>query len=495
MKKNLDSLLEYNLCSSDSSGASNVIKSRKFNIVWRFFFGLYFNVLKKVEDQEPLDIKKAIETFDPHTDALVLCHCAFEAKNQSVSHEIIKLLNKLSNLLSISLTTSIVPNTAHDCAAVIYVLDNIPECNNVEITFFNCRVTDTLIFSLADVLERKGGRLQITKLDLRFNKITDKGIQYLSNRASTAFQYLQRLHLLSNVIGGEGVKQIMTALTNNSLSTLGLSLNPLKECGMQELENAIGCNKLANLRHLDIIHSLTEDADINGGLLVTLLEAILNHCPHFSSLDVSDNNLGVPGAIALGRSMSQLTQNKTGSILCMNEVMLGDEGLVAFINNLQGSCYLNELQIKKNDIHAIGISCLANGMHSQMIVMEGGISQIFLDDNPLGLDGTVEVAKVLSMCSSCQIIELNRCQLAVSTVDNATCTARDIGLQLCSMSQPSQMQILNLTGNNFTGEGIYVLAGLMFKCPLVYPGPYQPDGVTMWVYTACTMSHRIAYIP
>lgn len=467
VQTNLDSKLEYFLCSSNSSGASNVIKSKKFAIVWRFFFGLYFNVLKKIEDQKPLDIRKAVEAFDPHTDALVLCHCAFEAKSQSVSCEIVKRFTKLSNPLSISLTTSIVPRTAHDCAAVIYVIDNIQECNNMDITFFNCRVTDAILKTLTDVLERKHGRLQITKLDLRFNKITDKGIQYLFNRGSVAFQSLQSLHLLSNKIGGEGVKYVTTVLASSGLSRLGLSLNPLKESGMQELEKAIHSGKLANLRQLDIIRSLTSDADINGALLATLMEAILSHCPHFNNLDVSDNNLGVPGAIALGRSVSQLTQNKTGSVLCMNEVMLGDEGLIAFINNLQSSCCLDELQVKKNGIHGIGISHLANSMHSQMIMMEGDTSQFLLDDNPLGLDGTVEVAKILSMCSSCQTIELERCQLALNTMDNTAYTVRDIERQLCSMSQFSKIGFLRLDGNNFTGEGIYILAGFMYMCPLV----------------------------
>ena len=367
VKTNLDSQLEHFLWSSDTSGASNVIKSKKFAIVWRFFFGLYFNVLKKVEDREQLNIQKAIEIFDPHTDALVLCHCAFEAKNQSVSRKIIKHFTKLSDL---SLTSSIVPKTAHDCVAVIYIVDNIQECDNVEITFFNCRVTDVLIIALANVLERKCGRLQITKLDLRFNELTDRGIQYLFTRASAAFQSLRRLHLLSNRVGGEGVKYVTTILANSGLLQLGLSLNPLKESGMQELEGAVHSDKLANLRQLDIIHSLTGDAEINGAILAKLMEAILNHCPYLKSLDVSDNDLGVPGAAALGRSVSQFTQNKTGCILCMNEVMLGDEGLIAFINSLQGPCSFHELQIKKNGIHGIGISHLANSMCLQMINME-----------------------------------------------------------------------------------------------------------------------------
>ena len=470
VKTNLDSQLEYFLCLSDSSGASNVAKSRKFAIVWRFFFGLYFNLyFKEKKDHELLDIKQAIEAFDPHTDALVLCHCAFEAKNNSVSNQIIQRLTKLSNLFSISLTKSIIPRTAHDCAAMIYVIDNIQECSNMEITFFNCHIRDAQIKALTDVLVRKQGMLQITKLDLRFNKLTDKGIGDLFNRSSTAFQSLQHVHLLSNRIGGEGIKYVTTVLANNGLSQLGLSHNPLGVSGMRELRNAIHGGKLANLRQLDIIRTLTSDAELNGELLATLMEAVLAHCPCLNNLDVSDNNLGVPGATVLGRSLSQLTQSKTGSILCMNEAKLGDEGLIAFVNNLQGPCHLDELQLKKNHIHGTGIQYLADSMCSQKIRMEGNLSQFFLDDNPLGLDGTLEVAKMLSMCDISQAIELKGCQLAISTVAVKTHTAKDIGQQLCSMSQRmhSPIGILHLSANGFTGEGIHILAGFMHLCPFL----------------------------
>ena len=466
-KTNLDSQLEYFLCLSDNSRASNVTKSQKFAIVWRFFFGLYFNLyFKEKKDHELLDIKQAIEAFDPHTDALVLCHCAFEAKNQSISNQIIQHLTKLSNLLSISLTNSIIPRTAHDCAAMIYVIDNIQECNDMEITFFNCHIRDTQIKALTDVLVGKQGKVQITKLDLRFNKLTDKGVGDLFNRASSAFQSLQHLHLLSNRIAGESIKYITTVLANSDLSRLGLSHNPLEVSGMRELENGIRSGKLANLRQLDLIRSLTSDADLNGELLATFMEAVLAHCPSFNNLDVSDNNLGVPGAAALGRSLFQLIKNKPGSILCMNEAKLGDEGLITFINNLQGPCHLDQLQLKKNSIHCIGIQHLANSMCSQKITI-GSFGRFLLDDNPLGLDGTLEVAKILSMCGVPHAIELNECQLATNTVAGKIHTARDVGQQLCNMSQRSPIGILRLSGNSFTGEGIHILAGFMHLCPFL----------------------------
>ena len=96
------------------------------------------------------------------------------------------------------------------------------------------------------------------------------------------------------------------------------------------------------------------------------------------------------------------------------------------------------------------------------------MSHFFLDDNPLGLDGSIEVATMLSIiCESCQMISLERCQLAVSTMDNAAYSARGVGLQLCTMPRLSQSELLYMSGNNFTGEGIYILAGFMCMSPLV----------------------------
>ncbi len=50
--------------------------------------------------------------------------------------------------------------------------------------------------------------------------------------------------------------------------------------------------------------TLTGDVDINGALLTTLLQSISSHCVGLESLDLSDNNLGIPGLCSVVENIS-----------------------------------------------------------------------------------------------------------------------------------------------------------------------------------------------
>ena len=68
------------------------------------------------------------------------------------------------------------PHTAHDCAAVLYVIDNMQECSDLIIDFSNSGISENQIRTLTDVLASKHGKLQVNLLvlDLSGNKLTDK---------------------------------------------------------------------------------------------------------------------------------------------------------------------------------------------------------------------------------------------------------------------------------------------------------------------------------
>ncbi len=76
---------------------------------------------------------------------------------------------------------------------------------------------------------------------------------------------------------------------------LYLSHNPLGVSGIQSLETAVQSGALINLLELGLSNTLTDDADVNGALLTTLLQSIASHCAELVNLDISDNNLGLPG--------------------------------------------------------------------------------------------------------------------------------------------------------------------------------------------------------
>ena len=85
------------------------------------------------------------------------------------------------------------------------------------------------------------------------------------------------------------------------ITDLNLSGNRPTISGLHAFEGAVGGDLFAKLRHLDLSGSLTSDADANAAWLTTFAEALSAHCPCLESLDLSNNNLGVPGASALSR--------------------------------------------------------------------------------------------------------------------------------------------------------------------------------------------------
>ena len=99
-------------------------------------------------------------------------------------------------------------------------------------------------------------------------------------------------HFVNVLADAEGKLQI---------TDLNLSGNRLIISGLHAFEGAVGGDLFAKLRHLDLSGSLTSDADANAAWLTTFTEALSAHCPHLESLDLSNNNLGVPGASALSR--------------------------------------------------------------------------------------------------------------------------------------------------------------------------------------------------
>ena len=480
------------------------LKKPRFTMVARFLFGICFSRPGGVTQY--LDVKQVIQcvagTNKYNKNELSLCHCAFEAQNNSINDKVIQVLTDNPSSSGVDFGS---PRTAHDCAAVLYVIDNMQECDSLDIGFSNSGISENQIRTLTDIIASKHGKLQVKKLDLSGNKLTDKSVKDLFHRAaSAAFQSLTDLYLDGNSIGAESIKSITTSLAKSSssgcrLSWLYLSDNPLGVSGLQALESAVLDDQLSQLEQLYLDGSLTSDADTNAEWLTTFVEALSAHCPHLRTLDLSQNNLGVPGATALARVISRLqhqSQSDVGMIhgfmtqpsflseIDLNQTNLGDEGLCAFIENIDGVYHLEGLELKDNGIHANGVSCLADDVCSGKIVLKGSYSDddddegvLDLSDNPLGLEGTVAIGRMLSS-NHCQLssVDLSRCELttaggglpntdSLNLGDNISGEAvRDVGQQLCQMPQNNTITMLDLDSNGFTGEGIHILAGFMHLC-------------------------------
>jgi 5S rRNA maturation endonuclease (ribonuclease M5) len=304
---------------------------------------------------------------------------------------------------------------------------------------------------------------KLTELELTGSCLSDKFVNELFLRSSTAFQSLEILNVSNNEIGVETIKalsSILQALPSNTLQILDLSNNPLGVSGLQALEDMVCCDLLANLQQLSLQKSLklTSDADINGALLTTFTKALSEHSPMLKSLDLSQNNLSiVPGASTISRGSIYIKQG----VLNLNNTMFGDAGLNILVENFDEECHAHTVNLMNNNIHGSGVSLLVDNIKQ--------CHDINLSDNPIGLEGVLAIGRFISD-SCCQLnrLVLSKCQLTLSG-DNPTTMygekIRDTTQQLCQMAPNSTLTTVELQSIDFSEERIHILAGIIYLCP------------------------------
>ena len=441
------------------------------NIVWRFFYGIFFSGSGKESKKVGISIFKYLAEVR-NSSRLNLCHCAFESQNDSIVHEAIQSVQKRPRLQYGPLRNFGYLRTAHDFAAVLYVMTKMKECSDMTLDLSCCGLRENQIRRFTDILASKEGKLRVAELCLDGNKLTGECVSDLFHRASAAFK---------------PDTCTSTPSTRNGLITLDLSYNFLRASDLESLEYLVRDRFFANLRYLNLEGCLTGDAHTNATVMTTFIEALSTNCPFMDELNTSSNNLGVPGASAVAKRVSRFQKYLRDSVshyfdgfkLHLDRNSLGDEGLKAFVDNLDGVYNFRKLSLSDNSIHAAGVSYLVESVCSGRIVMskKNPFYELFLDDNQLGQKGTIEVCKML-VCSRCRFatIHLRRCTLcrlttagyassntdSVSLSNSVSCES--IGQQLCQMPKKYSIRCLCLDGNNFSGDGIHILIGIMHIC-------------------------------
>ena len=432
-----------------------------FTIVWRFFFGIRYHFFpSKVEagDNTVNHILRCVHEAAIPDSFLSLCHCAFEAQSNLITDEDIQF----------SFVYTIKAHTAHDCAALLYVIAHMEEHSCLNIDFSSSGIRDNQIKTLTDILASKQGKLQVEMLGLSGNKLTGKCVSDLFHDTSPGYQSDTKPEPKSDTL-----TLAKSVPSRCGSSELDMSNDSPGVCGLQILVNGICGNLFSRLKELMLNGSLTSDADTNGKWLTTLMDALSTCCPHLAWLGLSQNNLGVAGASAVAKGLSKLQHHSVGFGLYLDETNIGDDGLKVFVNNIKFVCNFEHMYLSGNDIHAAGVSYLADAVCSGKIVICGDVSALVLSNNPLGLEGVTAVGRTL--CSNhCQVchVYLSRCKLT-SGGDLTNTDSLKVGQQLCLMpynctitllSLDGSITHLDLDGNSFTGEGINILAGLMHLC-------------------------------
>ena len=440
------------------------LRSVRFAMVWRFMFGLgcqkECSYSRKVVclDDEFVDHFLKTEYSSSHT-PLMFCHCSLESLNNIACLKIAKQINgrfKLGNNSSIAFTP-------HDCVAVFHVLRHTSHCFDMEIRLSDCGLTDKLLRKLTDILSSACGDLQVAELYLDSNKISDISITDLFSQASASFSSLKCLNLSSNSI--TNISQLF--LSCNRLSYLFLSNNPLGVSGIQSLETAVQAGTLVNLRWLKLSNTLTDDADINGELLAKLSLSIASHCPHLRWLDLSRNNIGVPGASGLGglfiSDMSTLglveSVTSTNAKTALFGVSPISQSLYSlnFSNAIQHKFVLNlsNANINAEAVLSLNIILLCSKPSLDC--------ELILSNNSLGYDGLLAISRMLRS-ETCPITELDISNTDLTTPVNTESQYHSTQLPICPAIKNSRLTKLYLSNNNFSDDRALILAECLQVC-------------------------------
>ena len=216
-----------------------------------------------------------------------------------------------------------------------------------------------------------------------------------------------------------------------TLTLLWLDNNPLGVSGIQSLETAVLAGALVNLMELTLSNTFTNDADINGALLTTLLPSIASHCPFLAHFDLSKNNFSVPGACALGEAICLLgITNKLPSYIFVDDININQDAMVSFC------------------AHAL-------------TPIKEWLEPIFvrLGNNLLGLDGLLSMLRILRS-STCKIASLSLRNTALDLHDQRSINI----LSFCPDVSHGVLTHLQLSDNNFSGDSIVILVECIQVC-------------------------------
>lgn len=251
-----------------------------------------------------------------------LCHYAFEAKNIAVTREVVKNLG--STIVSSKPENDVLQfhaHTAHDCNAMMYVMDELEQKFSVEINFEACHLNFRHISRLRSILECKSKTVLIKGLDLSCNVLDDAIMADFFHQATVALSSLEKLFLRSCGIGAKTMNAVMETLaksTSPSLMQLDLSYNPISKSCLQNLKYHIeSYNTLKNLEILLLKGSLMDDISVS--FLVSFTSALSLYCKNLRRMDLSDNYLGEPGSPDLNNMITELTGITMNFNLCLNE--------------------------------------------------------------------------------------------------------------------------------------------------------------------------------
>ena len=290
--------------------------------------------------------------------------CFYEAQihNQSLYSKFFPRLNGILSMPYVTLSPL-------DCMSVGYFLALV--CRNsskLRVKLSQCGINDNSFGLMMGELSKHAEACPadalhgVTELDIRHNKIGDKGIALISTalhknttltkfningcnmsvdgaeslaRALTVNKTLQELDVSLNNIGDKGIALISTALQRNTTMTkLRICQCNMSDGGAESLVRALTVNK--NLQELDV------SLNYIGGKGIALISTTLQTNTTMIKLDITMCNMSDDGAESLARA---LTVNKTLQELRDSCNGISDTGIAHIATALRANNTLKKLVI------------------------------------------------------------------------------------------------------------------------------------------------------
>jgi len=257
-------------------------------------------------------------------------------------------------------------------------------------------IGDTLTAAVAKSVQ---DNIDVTKLDLRENRLTEAAIESLSTTLSSPQCRVHTLDLSANRAGWKGLHALSRPLTNNcTLTTLILKDNQLGAGEMRMLTDALGHNSV--LTHLDLSKN---DIEEKGAWS---LSKALTHNRSLKTLNLSWNQIRNKGAVFVAKAI--------GTNDCLETLNLAWNGFsdrdgVHFGVSLHANSTLRTLDLSHNWLREQSACVIGYAMRTNT-----ALSTLVLDNNPLGRDGARSLVSSMDYCCTHNIhhtITLNGCDL------------------------------------------------------------------------------------
>nr|XP_061796665.1 NACHT, LRR and PYD domains-containing protein 12-like [Nerophis lumbriciformis] len=270
-----------------------------------------------------------------------------------------------------------------------------PHCNLEVLTLSRCSITKKGCISLAEALKVTPSHL--LELDLRWNNLSDEGVEILSKGLASPNCILKVLKLSLCSITKKGCVSLAEALklTSSHLQELDLTGNNLLDEGVEILSKGLASPHCI-LKVLKLFR-----CRITSKGCVSLAEALKLNPSHLQELDLTRNDLSDEGVEILSKGLA--SPHCILKILKLDECKITQQGCVSLAEALKVTpSHLQELDMSDNNLSDEGLEILSKGLASPHCILK----VLKLSECGIADKGCISLAKALKLNPS-HLQELN----------------------------------------------------------------------------------------